>query len=537
MTSTGWRNWARALVALWLVIMTPQGVSDGGRLALVIGNGAYAEGPLVNPVNDATDFAAKLRELGFQAELLLNADQQAMEQAIDSFTRTLTGQGKVGLFYFAGHGIEYQGHNYLLPIGAVIRGAVDLRYKAVDAGRVLDGMSESGNGLNLVVLDACRNNPFPSVFRSASRGLARLSPAKGTLVLYATQPGSVASDGVGRNGVFTKHLLAALAEPGLEVEQAFKRTALAVDQETGGAQTPWVEGVVLGHFAFVPAATAPMPVTPGTVPSPVAPPPPVQTGHLQINVNVAAQVRIDDRYSGEATPERPLNLTDLPVGPHRITVSAIGYRNKHQDTQVQAGLWTQEIMRLSAEQAQAPRPIHPDSGRLGDHYPLSSKRIGPGDRYIDHENGTVTDVETGLMWMRCAVGQTWTVGKCKGKAKEITWDNAQTYTLNYAGYSDWRLPSIRELGTIVYCSNGQPGFYSNGKNASDAAGDWGCYGKPVKDHIRPTLAPDVFPNSPASLFWSSSRDTPLPGPNGIFFGYGSVSNANGTGFTHIRMVR
>jgi len=276
MTSTGWRNWARPLVALGLVIMTPQGVSDGGRLALVIGNSAYAEGHFANPVNDATDFAAKLRELGVQTELLLNADQQTKEQAIDTFTRTLTGQGQVGLFYFAGHGIEYQGRNYLLPIGAVIRGAVDLRYKAVDAGRVLDGMGESGNGLNLVVLDACRNNPFPSVFRSASRGLARLSPAKGTLVLYATQPGSVARDGVGRNGVFTKHLLAALAEPGLEVEQAFKRTALAVDQETGGTQTPWVEGVVLGRFAFVPATCksasmsqprcASMTVTPGRQP-------------------------------------------------------------------------------------------------------------------------------------------------------------------------------------------------------------------------------------------------------------------------------
>ncbi len=537
MTSNGWLCWERVLVSLWLLVVTPEGVSDGGRLALVIGNGAYTEGPLANPIHDATDFAAKLRELGFQAELLLNADQQAMEQAIDTFTRDLAGPGKVGLFFFAGHGIEYLGRNYLLPIGAVLRTAVDLRYKAVDAGRVLDGMGESGNGLNMVVLDACRNNPFPSSFRSASRGLARLSPAKGTLVLYATQPGAVASDGNGRNGVFTKHLLAAMAEPGLEVEQAFKRTALAVDKETGGAQTPWLEGVVLGHFAFRPAATAPLPVKPGTAPNPAAPPPPAQTGHLQINVNVAAKVRIDDLYSGEATPERPLNLSDLPVGRHRITVSAVGYRNGQQDTQIQAGLWTQEILRLSAEQAEDPPPVYLDNRPLGDRYPLNSRRIGPSDRYIDHDNGTVTDVVTGLMWMRCAVGQTWTVGKCKGKAKEISWDNAQTYTIKYAGYDDWRVPSISELGTIVYCSNGQPGYFSNGKNASDSAGDWGCYGKPVKDHIRPTLAPAVFPNNPASLFWSSSRDMPLPGPNGIFFGYGSVSNANGTGFTHIRMVR
>ncbi len=256
MIPNGLRCWARLLVTAALLAVMPVGVAGGGRLALVIGNSAYAEGALANPVNDATDFAAKLRGLGFQVELLLNADQRAMEEAIDTFTRALTGPGKVGLFYFAGHGIEYQGRNYLLPIGAILNGAVDLRYKAVDAGRVLDGMGESGNGLNMVVLDACRNNPFPSTFRSASRGLARLSPAKGTLVLYATQPGAVASDGDGRNGVFTKHLLSAMDEPGLEVEQAFKRAALAVDQETGGAQTPWIEGVVLGQFAFRPSRVA-----------------------------------------------------------------------------------------------------------------------------------------------------------------------------------------------------------------------------------------------------------------------------------------
>lgn len=535
MTSNGLRSWARLLITLWLMAITSVGAADGGRLALVIGNSAYAEGALANPVNDATDFAAKLRGLGFQVELLFNADQRAMEQAIDTFTRALTGPGKVGLVYFAGHGIEYQGRNYLLPVGAVINGAVDLRYKAVDAGRVLDGMGESGNGLNMVVLDACRNNLFPSAFRSASRGLARLSPAKGTLVLYATQPGAVASDGDGRNGVFTKHLLSAMDEPGLEVEQAFKRTALAVDQETGGAQTPWIEGVVLGQFAFRPVATAPPLVAPGSVP--FASPPPVQAGHLQISVNTPAQVLIDDRYSGEATPERPLTLSNLPVGGHRITVSASGHQDLQQDTHIQAGRWTQEILRLSLKQPQTPPPAHADNGQIGDRYSLRSKRIGPSERYVDHENGTVTDVVTGLMWMRCAVGQSWTVGNCKGKAREITWENAKAYTLQFAGYGDWRLPSISELGTIVYCSNGQPEYYSNGKHASDADGDWGCYGKPVKDHLRPTLAPGVFPNSPASLFWSSSRDMPLPGPNGIFFGYGSVTNTNGSGFTHIRMVR
>ncbi|WP_295457822.1 caspase family protein [uncultured Thiodictyon sp.] len=276
-------GWGAVLLAATLLV-AGSAVADGGRRALVIGNGAYAEGALANPVNDATDFAAKLRGLGFQADLLLDADQRAMDQAIHTFTRALTGEGTVGLFYFAGHGVEYEGRNYLIPIGAAIRGAVDLRYEAVDAGRVLDGMAESGNGLNLVVLDACRNNPFPNAFRSASRGLARLTPAKGTLILYATQPGAVASDGGGRNGVFTKHLLAAMGEPGLEVEQAFKHAALAVDHETAGAQTPWVEGVVLGQFAFAPAAAAPAPAAAVPV---VAPPAPVAAAPDQSQFELA----------------------------------------------------------------------------------------------------------------------------------------------------------------------------------------------------------------------------------------------------------
>lgn len=252
-----------AMLALLLALST-QSAAAQERLALLIGNGAYASGALANPVNDATDMAERLRGYGFGVTLLTDADQRTMEQAIRRFTRDLSGEGKVGLFYFAGHGVEHDGHNFLVPIGADIQGEVDLRYEAVDAGRVLDGMAAAGNGLNLVMLDACRNNPYRSAFRSAGRGLARMDPAKGNLILYATQPGSVAGDGSGRNGVFTKHLLEAMAQPGLEVEQVFKRAALAVDQETGGAQTPWVEGVVLGRFSFTAAAETPQ--TPRTPP-------------------------------------------------------------------------------------------------------------------------------------------------------------------------------------------------------------------------------------------------------------------------------
>ena len=181
-------------------------------------------------------------------------------------------------------------------------------------------------------------------------------------------------------------------------------------------------------------------------------------------------------------------------------------------------------------------PVTNSAGGRSDISPISAK-IGPQGRYINNNDGTVTDSKTNLMWMRCAIGQSWTESACKGKAKEVTWDEAKKYSIKFAGYDNWRLPNNDELKTLVYCSNGNPEYFSNGENANSETGDWGCYGKPGKDHVRPTIAQDVFPNCPSSLFWSSSHDDTFSGPYGIYFGFGSVSNANGTGFTHIRMVR
>lgn len=220
------------------------------RAALVIGNGRYGAERLKNPVYDATDIASKLESRGFSVTRLLDADQRQMEEAVEQLAAQLDRPGAVGLFYFAGHGVETNGRNYLIPVRADIESAADLKYRAVDAGWVLDQMSSHNKRLNLIVLDACRNNPFRSLSRSIGRGLARMSPASGSLILYATEPGSLASDGDGRNGTFTKHFLDALDVPGLSAEEVFKRTAKGVNQETGGEQVPWMEGIILGDFYF-----------------------------------------------------------------------------------------------------------------------------------------------------------------------------------------------------------------------------------------------------------------------------------------------
>ena len=219
------------------------------RLALVIGNGKYSFSPLSNPANDATDMAAALKGLGFTIILKTNAGLREMEEAIQNFGNRLK-RGGVGLFYFAGHGVQVSGTNYLLPIGARINKETDVKYEAVDAGKILDEMSNAGNDLNIVILDACRDNPFARTFRSASRGLAVVGVPTGTFISYSTAAGQVALDGEGRNSPYTAALLEYIGLPGLPIEQVFKRVRQKLDHETGGRQIPWELSSLRGDFYF-----------------------------------------------------------------------------------------------------------------------------------------------------------------------------------------------------------------------------------------------------------------------------------------------
>ena len=227
------------------------------RVALVIGNGAYVDAPLKNPANDATDVALALREVGFQVTLRTNARQRDMKQAIREFGEALA-RGGVGVFYFAGHGIQSKGRNFLVPVGAQIERESHIEDETVDANFVLAQMEDARNRLNIVILDACRNNPYSRSFRSASRGLAQMDATSGTLIAFATAPGSVAADGDGRNGVYTRHLLRQMREPGLPVELMLKRVRDGVITETKERQVPWESSSLRGaDFYFRPALQQP----------------------------------------------------------------------------------------------------------------------------------------------------------------------------------------------------------------------------------------------------------------------------------------
>lgn len=219
------------------------------RIALVIGNSSYAISPLLNPVNDARDIAAALREAGFLVTLKENLSYRDMKEAIQDFGDEIS-RGGVGLFYFSGHGVQINGQNYLIPIGTTIRREEEVEYESVNLGWVLAQLQSAENRLNVVILDACRNNPFPRSFRSQSRGLAVVRAPSETFIAYATAPGTVASDGAGRNSPYTGALLRYIRVPDLKIEDTFKRVRARVKEETRGNQTPWDSSSLTSDFYF-----------------------------------------------------------------------------------------------------------------------------------------------------------------------------------------------------------------------------------------------------------------------------------------------
>ena len=236
------------------------------RVALVIGNGAYQAGAaLANPAADARDVAAALQRLGFTVTLLVDGGLTQMEDALLAFRAALAARpGAVALFYFAGHGIQSQGANYLLPVDQDVRTEQMLKRMAISAQDVLEYIEEAHTRVNLVFLDACRNNPFATQFRSTARGLAVTGAAPPeTLVVYSTAAGDVAEDGTGRNSPFMTALLGRIAMPGADVETMLREVTKDVQRLTGTRQTPYRYSSLTAGFVFAPpgaaAASAPVP--------------------------------------------------------------------------------------------------------------------------------------------------------------------------------------------------------------------------------------------------------------------------------------
>ncbi len=222
------------------------------KTALIIGNSDYAIAPLKNAVNDADSIAVELKQLGFEVMHHTNLSFQEMEQAIEEFGKVLKTDGGVGMVFYAGHGIQVQGENYLVPVSANIKKENDIKYKSVHMGYLLDEMEKAGNDLNIVVLDACRDNPYASKYRSSLKnGLAGVAVAPvGTFIAYATAPGTTASDGSGTNGLYTQELLKAMRIKGYKLEDIFKVVRSNVRKMSKGNQIPWENSSLEGDFYF-----------------------------------------------------------------------------------------------------------------------------------------------------------------------------------------------------------------------------------------------------------------------------------------------
>ena len=265
----GWNHAVRTVIAVALAVTLWPAASEAAveRVALVVGNGGYDPRhipPLPNPPNDARLMAGALEAVGFDVRLVIDSDIAGMRAEIEDFGKRLrrAGADAVGLFYYAGHGVESRGANYLIPVGAEIESAVEFEIDAVPARWVLAFMEAAGNRLNIVILDACRNNPF-GTGRGAPQGLASMDAPSGSLIAYSAAPGQAATDGAGDNSPYTEALAARLAEPGLKLEDVFKRVRVAVEDATRGEQTPWENSSLRGDFYFV-AAAAPAPTDPVT---------------------------------------------------------------------------------------------------------------------------------------------------------------------------------------------------------------------------------------------------------------------------------
>jgi hypothetical protein len=402
------------LFILFLIHPSALQAAPERRTALVIGNSAYISGPLKNPVNDAADMAEALRRAGFKVTLKKNANLQEMVEAIEDFGNSLK-LGGVGLFYYAGHGVQVNNVNYLLPIKERINKESDVRFQAVDAGRVLAEMENANNGLNIVILDACRDNPFGKSFRSASRGLAIVANAPtGTFISYSTGVGQVARDGDGRNSHYTKALLENIAKPGLAINNVFMNVRSKVKKETG--QVPWELSSLEGDFFFVPGKGK------------------TSTDREESSISTTtAKDALDDE-------NRKLEAEQRRLEEERATLEkkkALDEKRLQIEEERERLEAEKEAQRLA--EAERKKPTKRTTLAMGSRPSVSGAReTGRDGQFIAYDNGAVLDTRTNLMWA------------AKDNGSNINWANAKSYCENYrgGGYTDWRMPTQDELAGL-----------------------------------------------------------------------------------------
>jgi len=311
-----------ALLLACLVLGAPVASGTGPRLALIVGNGAYEHfSRLANPARDAADVAAALQRLSFRTTLLVDTDLARFEDAVRAFGAELARDpATAAVFFFAGHGVQSGGVNYLIPVEADVRAEAELRRKALSAQEILDHIGAARTSFTMVILDACRDNPFAGAFRTSTRGLAMVAAAPPeTIVVYATAAGAVAEDGAAANSPFSAALLRHLATPGIDAEAMLRRVTSDVQAATANRQTPYRYSSLTTDFQFAPAGR---PSVQARQPPPPAAPPAVEdTGDGLISVRGGTYRMGDSTGAGtpDARPAHEVSVSSFCIGTNEVT--------------------------------------------------------------------------------------------------------------------------------------------------------------------------------------------------------------------------
>jgi len=218
--------------------------------ALIIGNAAYKEKPLNSPINDARNMANALKKLRFVVSKYENLDERKMKEAMIAFGQSIESSG-VSLYYFSGHGLQYNGKNYLIPVDAQMKSEKYVESFAFDAQLVFNNLKDSDNHLNIIILDACRSNPPGAKLKGPTKGLAFMAAPRGTIIAFATAPGDVAADGQSDGmGLYSGALIKNILTPDIQIEEMFKRVREEVKNASNGSQIPWENTSLIGNFYF-----------------------------------------------------------------------------------------------------------------------------------------------------------------------------------------------------------------------------------------------------------------------------------------------
>ena len=324
------RALSTALIIVFFLLGISTAIAETPRYALVVGNSAYSgEAALKNPVNDATDMAAALKQVGWNVTLVTDADRRTFNRAIVNFRDNLAAvSGSVALFYYAGHGMQSSGRNYLIPVKTDFETLDDIEADAINVQSVTDAMEQANTSVSLVILDACRDNPFAKKFSRSlggNRGLTLVQSKggfSGSAVMFATSPGDVALDGSGRNGIFTCALLKYINSD-LKIEDLFKKVTSEVREQSAGTQNPWINASLTSDFYFTSDEIRANRAEEAEKAHASA----KQTrllGKIRIESSTNGKVFIGKDLLGDVEPDMPLMADNLPTGQQEFRFESVG---------------------------------------------------------------------------------------------------------------------------------------------------------------------------------------------------------------------